>query len=145
MAKPSGGGQNRELGNIYPKDSKFLSQAGLTHYQHLTTLLFWRLLACMNPHILIVLTKPKPTAPKEQLDGWKNFESNVNNSALWPQSDTEKNNGPEKRLAENVWLIPLQDGMPFLGKLVAAANSFSVPCKMMLFEDSPPWIVSEPE
>jgi hypothetical protein len=97
----------------------------------LTMPAFRYLLAGMNPHVLIVVTKP---LEPNSID-WTNFCDGI------APSISERNK-PEERLAENIWLIPLNTGLPFLGQLVSAAQ-LKLTCKILHFDDMPQWICLE--
>jgi hypothetical protein len=85
----------------------------------------------MNPHVLIVVEKP---TDKNSID-WANFCKNISTSI-------SEHNKPDERLAENIWLIPLNTGLPFLGQLASAAQP-KLPCKFLHFVDLPEWICLE--
>jgi hypothetical protein len=65
---------------------------------------------------------------------------NLHNASLWHEIVEQNKTKPEQRIAENIWLIPLHTGLPFLGELAAAAKVHHIPCKLLLFEDVPEWI-----
>lgn len=45
-----------------------------------------------------------------------------------------------EKLAEDVWLIPLPQGLPFFAKLAAAANHVGYPYRVMPIEHDASWI-----
>jgi hypothetical protein len=100
-------------------------------FRHLTTLHFWRLISGVNPHILIVVEKPCD----KNSESWLNFRVAIKTSI-------SERNKPDERLAENIWLIPLNTGLPFLGQLASAALP-KLPCKFLHFVDVPEWICLE--
>jgi hypothetical protein len=96
-------------------------------FWHLTTLRFWRLISGMNPNPYILIVVEKPTE-KNSID-WTNFREAIKTSI-------SERNKPDERLAENIWLIPLNTGLPFLGQL-ASASLPKLPCKVLHFVDVP--------
>jgi hypothetical protein len=103
------------------------------YFWHLTTVRFWRPIAGMNPHILIVVAKEPPGA-------WKDFAANSTNKALFPLTHLAEPNAPTPRLSENIWLIPLRTGLPFAGEIRTLAQHLGLPCKLLYFEDEPNWL-----
>lgn len=51
----------------------------------------------------------------------------------------KRNEGIEK-LGENVWLIPLPQGLPFLGKMVSIADFASLKYDLMYIEHEAVWV-----
>ena len=49
------------------------------------------------------------------------------------------------RLTENVWLIPLDNGLPVLAGLVQAIKDYSVPIHVLFLEDAQGWIKYPPD
>lgn len=49
-----------------------------------------------------------------------------------------------KMLAENVWLIPLHDGLPFLGRLTDAALRKEIPVRILFLPHEPEWTIYPP-
>jgi hypothetical protein len=81
-----------------------------------------------NPYILFVVEE----AREETSESWINFRKDISDSI-------SERNKPDERLAENIWLIPLNTGLPFLGQLVLAAQ-LKLKCKFLHFADKPQWI-----
>jgi len=50
-----------------------------------------------------------------------------------PPPDTEK-------IHDNVWLIPLSTGMPFLSSLCVYAKAWNVPHRILFLDEKPEWI-----
>jgi hypothetical protein len=73
------------------------------------------------------------TEPTRQ---WLDFLGNVQRTADSP-SGTQK-------IHENVWLLPLATGLPFLGKLVDWSGSFEVSIRILFLEEVPNWIEYPP-
>ena len=113
-------------------------------FWHLTTVRFWRLIAGMIEHpnglyALFVLCRPAkdPKTEQESLL-WEDFWLNLG-------AHDAEHNIKEQRLAENIWLIPLKDGLPILGRLVKGAKTAGLPYRILYFDGEPNWVVSEHE
>jgi hypothetical protein len=100
----------------------------------LTALDFGCLLTGMNPHILFVI---ETQTNGSVLDA---FRTDMLDETKWPVKDSGDYSVPKIKLSANIWLIPLSNGLPFLGKLVAVAKSHQLACKCLYFEDEPEWI-----
>jgi hypothetical protein len=50
-----------------------------------------------------------------------------------------------QRIHDNVWLIPLANGMPFLTKLFEWATSMGIPLRILFLESEPAWIKYPPD
>jgi hypothetical protein len=68
----------------------------------------------------------------EAHDGWPKFLEIVQ-TKVRPSKDA-------LRLAENVWLLNLQESVAPLGWLVAQADRFAIPYGILPFENKPEWL-----
>jgi hypothetical protein len=50
-----------------------------------------------------------------------------------------------QKIHENVWLIPLATGLPFLTKLIEWAGSFGVSIRILFLAEAPIWIKYPPD
>ena len=50
-----------------------------------------------------------------------------------------------KAIHENVWLIPLSNGLPFLGSLVDWAQSTGIPLRILFLRQEPDWLKYPPQ
>ena len=79
-------------------------------------------------YFLVAVTIPERTKP-ERWQAWLGFQQE-----RAPRSTTT---GGSERLAENVWLIPRDNGVSLLASLVHDAEQFQLPCKVrFLTEES---------
>ena len=50
-----------------------------------------------------------------------------------------------QKIHENVWLLPLANGLPFLAKLIDWGNSYSIPIRILFLAELPIWIKYPPD
>jgi len=86
---------------------------------------------------LLIAETHRPDATRALSNAWQNLQLNWK-SAL--PKDEEKS-----RLTENVWLIQLDNGLPVLAGLVQAMKDYSIPVRVLFFEDEPTWIKYPPD
>ncbi len=88
-------------------------------------------------HILFVVERFKDDSLN-----WKRFNDYVSMQNGWK----EANGGPQGidtgRISENVWLLPLSKGLPWLGHLAAAAGFAELQCKYLVFPSEPAWVMA---
>ena len=92
------------------------------------------------PYVLIVIEKQwalNPTA--EVATKWSKFLTIMAESTKTLRTDVENRTSTDVRLAENVWLLPLSDGLPILGQLAAAATHAELKYKVLAFDKPPKW------
>jgi len=63
---------------------------------------------------------------------WQNFLKNVQDNLAPPEGTTT--------IHENVWLIPVDGGLIFLGSLLRMAESGAIPTRVLFLAESPVWI-----
>jgi hypothetical protein len=63
---------------------------------------------------------------------WKEFLGNYR-SHIRPTEDIQM-------IHENVWLIPLDTGMPFVGRLLDWTNMAGIPLRILFLDEEPDWI-----
>jgi len=80
--------------------------------------------------------KYKPALPNPD-ERWAKFLSSLRQIHT-PHPNTET-------LHENVWLIPLQTELTYLGKLVEWALSYHIPLYIQFLDDKPAWIKYPPD
>jgi hypothetical protein len=108
-------------------------------FWRLTTLLFGCVLADMNnsKFALLVAETHRKDASREWSEPWKNLRLN------WPRALPP---AEEKyRLTENVWLLHLDSGLPVLAELIKTMKDYSIPIRVLFFEDAPDWIKHPPD
>lgn len=107
-------------------------------FWHLTTLDFGYLLTGMNnaKFALLIAETHRKDASRAPSESWKNLQLNWR-SALPKDEETH-------RLTENVWLIQLNNGLLVLAGLVQAMKDYSIPFRVLFFEDAPDWIKYPP-
>jgi hypothetical protein len=89
----------------------------------------------MKPHsVLVVLEVTSEAGPKQA--EWLALLQAIKAAA--------KKNGQIEILAQNVLLIPLQNGLQLASELMAQAGQFGFRYRALFFEEEPPWIRSAP-
>ena len=68
---------------------------------------------------------------------WANFVANIRKNAQPPVGSLT--------IHENVWQIPLANGIPFLGKLVEVAEEMNIPLRILFLDATPDWIKCPPD
>jgi hypothetical protein len=113
-------------------------------FQHLTALLVWHLMAGMNANLvtdakfaLVVAERGKEKAGISVQANWQDFLSNVKGKCYPPEGNTT--------IHENVWLIPLATGLPFLAELIDWGKSYSVAIRILFLAEAPTWIKYPPD
>jgi hypothetical protein len=86
--------------------------------------------------VLVVAEKPKLTLENEPDKMWNNFLNNVQKNAPPP--------GGTKMIHDNIWLLPVSDGMQFLTKLAPWASQYSISLRVLFFEKEPEWTIYAP-
>jgi hypothetical protein len=89
----------------------------------------------MNSFLLII-ESPKTAGNDAKLKQaeWLDFLQKIES----PVSDGDKK---ILRIAPNVWQIPAGHGLTFLCKTVALANQKQYPCRVLVCEQEPQWIL----
>jgi hypothetical protein len=62
--------------------------------------------------------------------------------------DIQKNIKPcrgMQKIHENVWLLPLETGIPFLGRLMEWADGYHIPLRILFLDEEPDWIKIPPD
>jgi hypothetical protein len=90
-----------------------------------------------NPKFALLIAEPH-TNNRAFLasEAWGNFVMNLPRT-IPPTERTE-------RIAENVWLISLESELTVLSKLIDMLRNFSIPIRVLFFEDAPDWIRNPP-
>jgi hypothetical protein len=91
-----------------------------------------------NPRFAFVVAEfPKNEYGEPDKATWDKFLGNI---------------GRNKRQAEvaptihdNIWLIPLNTGMPFLNHLMQCAEPYPIPLRILFLNDEPDWIKYPPD
>jgi len=68
---------------------------------------------------------------------WQDFLGNVQRISFPPAG--------MQKIHENVWLIPLSNGLPFVTKLIDWGASFGVSIRILFLEEAPDWIKYPPD
>lgn len=115
------------------------------HFWHLTTLRFPCVMAHVNPNLVtdaklalvVAEQQPRKDAKGARVEAnWQEFLTNVKGRCTPPEKTT--------KIHENVWLIPLATGLPFLAELIQWGNAYSVPIRILFLAESPDWIEYPP-
>jgi hypothetical protein len=67
---------------------------------------------------------------------WLNFLDDVQNNGRQPADAT--------MIHENIWLIPVATGLPFVSELIGAGGRHSVAIRILFLNDIPAWIEYPP-
>jgi len=57
-------------------------------------------------------------------------------------ADRTKSRPEIEKLAENVWLIPLESALPFFGTLVHGAHEHHLKCRTLFLDETAQWVKS---
>jgi len=117
-------------------------------FWHLTTLRFGCFLAGMNVNMnlvtdakfaFVVAEKQKytPATGADYEKNWLNFVGNIRQNTRQPEGT--------QTIHDNIWLIELSNGLPFLAELIRWADSYSVPIRILFLEEAPTWIKYPPD
>lgn len=90
-----------------------------------------------NPKFALIIIEQRAFAPNEEINAtrqWQQFLAKVH-------SEMPRDVNIQK-LAENVFLIPLENGLSNLVKILAIPTQVSQPYKVLFFEKEPNWITS---
>jgi len=93
-----------------------------------------------NARFAFVIAEPPKTYSGTQqspLLQWQNFQTSIKTN-LPPSEETLK-------IHDNVWLIPLKSGMPFLTKLFDWAYQMRIPLHILFLNEKPDWIEYPPD
>jgi hypothetical protein len=72
----------------------------------------------------------------EPMRQWTGFLDNVQRSSQMPEGT--------QKIHENVWLIPLATGLPFLTKLIDWGEASGVSIRILFLAEAPNWIKYPP-
>jgi hypothetical protein len=86
---------------------------------------------------LLIAEKPQPAVGIVPETKWKEFLGSIQGKL--PTVEGIQN------YHDNVWLIPLKNGMPFLTHLYDWSHSLQIPTRILFLEDAPEWIKDPPE
>jgi hypothetical protein len=115
-------------------------------FQHLTRLSFSSLLVGMNANLVtdakfaFVIAERKEYkvgGGNEHIRQWTDFLGNVKMYSTPPEGT--------QKIHENVWLIPLSSGLPFLSQLIDWGGSSGVSIRILFLEEAPNWIKYPPD
>jgi hypothetical protein len=90
-----------------------------------------------NAKFALVIAEEPPLSPDPSERNWGNFMDNVPNKGPLSQGN--------ELIHNNVWLIPLSTGLPFLGKLTGLATVWKIPLRVLFLEEKPDWILYPPD
>jgi hypothetical protein len=114
----------------------------LGFFQHLTTLNFWRLLVLVNvsknaKFALVIAEARKNERHESDAASWSEFLAKVPKLA--------RPNQEAQTIHDNVWLIPMDTGIPFLVRLFDLANSSGIHLRILFLDAEPDWIQYPPD
>lgn len=81
--------------------------------------------------------KYRPSTGNDHLKNWSNFEGNIKQNVLQPEGT--------QTIHDNIWLIPLSNGLPFLAELLRWGGSYSIPIRILFLAEAPEWIKYPPD
>src|SRR5260221_6106149 len=80
---------------------------------------------------LVIAKKQKPTPGVEIGDKWLDFLASLNRTS--PPIEGSMH------FHDNVWLLPLENGLSFLCKMIEWAGQFSVSIRILFLDELPDW------
>jgi hypothetical protein len=98
----------------------------------------------MNTHpeskfAFVVAERPKhdPAQPINDVGmNWTDFLVNVQNIAKPPEG--------MQKIHDNIWLIPLANGLPFLAGLIQWGGAYRVQIRILFLDEAPNWLQYPP-
>jgi len=92
-----------------------------------------------NAKLALVIVEPAKcdASNMEPQREWKEFLYKIQERTT-PTKTTTK-------IHENIWLIPLSDGLPFLMDLFLIAKSFHIPLRILFLDSEPDWLKYPPD
>jgi hypothetical protein len=108
----------------------------------------------ISPYILFVVETPANDPGQKDSLRRKDFFSNaLPGQPDWQSANNAQHSGqtqkPDEkprtvRLAENVWLLSLQNDVRLLGNLVKRTEQYKFPYRYLVFDGEPSWQTLEP-
>jgi hypothetical protein len=86
---------------------------------------------------LVIGERPTTNTSDVPVPRWSKFLSDIQKN-IQPCAEIQK-------IHENVWLIPLGIGIPFLGQLIEWAGSYQIPLRILFLDAEPDWIKYPPD
>src|ERR1700722_14996664 len=71
------------------------------------------------------------------LANWQHFVGNIKQNTIPPEGT--------QTIHDNIWLIELSNGLPFLTKLIEWGESYSVSIRILFLAEAPTWIKYPPD
>jgi hypothetical protein len=90
-------------------------------------------------YVLLIVDKSSHKNITAIPDPWETFLQDINKDGVWFGANISERKNPSERLAENVWLLPLQDGLPILGRVAAMATSNGFRYSAYPLDRKPEW------
>ena len=87
-------------------------------------------------HALVIAELPQSKTRDEGQTIWLGFLEYVRRIGEHPKETIQ--------LAENVWQIPLDNGLIFLGKMLELAETNQIPMRVLFLDELPAWIKHPP-
>jgi hypothetical protein len=114
-------------------------------FQHLTTAGVFHLIAGMNANLVtdakfafvVAEWNYKQWQGNDHKEKWQQFLSAIQRNAKLPAG--------MQTIHENVWLLPLANGLPFLANLIEWARSYEIPIRILFLAEAPDWIKYPPD
>jgi len=116
----------------------------LPPFHRLTSPVSGRLIPGMNIHLepkfaFVVAERPKynpASGVPDPEEKWQGFLGNAKNIPKPPEG--------MQKIHDNVWLMPLATGLPFLGQLIQWADSYRVAIRILFVDEAPNWLQYPP-
>ncbi|HZM06007.1 MAG TPA: hypothetical protein VFC44_23645 [Candidatus Saccharimonadales bacterium] len=86
--------------------------------------------------VLVVAEKPKSTGVNDPSNMWSNFLCNIQTKAPPPEGT--------QTLHDNIWLLPVADGMQFLTQLTPWAVQYDISLRVLFLDKEPDWTIYPP-
>jgi hypothetical protein len=85
---------------------------------------------------IVIAELPNTNTPDADRVKWQDFLARVQRVGKTPK-DTIRQTG-------NVWQIPLDNGLPFLGRLFDSAEASKISMRALILDEPPAWIENPP-
>jgi hypothetical protein len=91
------------------------------------------MIAANVKHVLVIASTP-PKTPENPgvIEKWNNFLGILEYNEMPPANTL--------RIHNNIWVLPIDTGLPFLGSLLKYAAEAEIPLRVVFLEDIPDWI-----
>ena len=90
----------------------------------------------MKKTAIVIAELPKMNGPIECRNQWLHFSESVQRIGKLPKNMNQ--------ITENIWQIPLDNGLPFLAQLFDLAENNKISIRALILDEPPAWITHPP-